>query len=305
MPLEVRMEGCGNTFVVVDKLGKELGENREARQQYATESARRNWDENFVADGFLFVLPGKNAAENDNKNNYDLEMEYYDIDRTKVEAVLENMCGNGIRCFSRYGFDNITRKKEMRVMTGDGIKEVSVDGNQVRVNMGPARDFTKISDNSYLVNTSLAHIVNIYDETELDSHKDLELAKKLGRKTRYDAELGAKLCYPDGFQVNFVNITGPQEAKVVTYEKGVEDLTLACGTGCTAVGYVLAQARGLQYPIIVKNRGGNVKIDFENNNLFLIGPADYVIDNNTNNKKIDLIPEPIRGRIFDHIMFVD
>jgi diaminopimelate epimerase len=101
--------------------------------------------------------------------------------------------------------------------------------------------------------------------------------------------LGAALRYhphfaPKGTNVNFVRITGPSAVAVRTYERGVEDETLACGTGVVATALILHEKHGAPSPVFVRVRGGDtLSISFEKEgssyrNVTLIGPADFVFE---------------------------
>ncbi len=253
-----KMHGCGNTFVVVDTAGHE---QHDAQNRHFAEAFVRT--DGFRPDGFLFVTREKTR------------MIYYDIDRATGMASRAGMCGNGIRCFARYVHDSYGIGPFMQIMTDDGVKDATVTGNTVSVNMGPAREFGTIDENTYHVNTSIAHIVRFDDALKYDDSY-LQKARAEGRTIRFDKALMARFGHPEGFQVNFVRVDNKQKIAIATYEAGVEDITQACGTGATASAYVAASVRGAAYPVEVKNIGGELVIDSRKGDLYLTGPAEYI-----------------------------
>lgn len=281
-----KMHGCRNTFLVVDdyfhELNRRIADYRllSAPQDLADEVDRINEklaeelveSNGFRPDGFLFVMP----------ENGNFRMKYYDIDRKTGRAARANMCGNGIRCFARYVYDHYYTEPYLTIITDDGPKKVFISEKGVSVNMGPPREFCAVNkaEEMYFVNTSIAHII-CFRDIDPYSPSDLEKARTDGRKIRFDKGLMERLGHPEGFRVNFVKLangidTAMSGIDIVTYESGVEDLIMACGTGATASAYVSARVKGFDYPILVRNRGGNVSVDMRNNNLYLIGPAEYM-----------------------------
>lgn len=244
------MNGCGNTFIVVDEI---TGDPVQNKRKFVQETSRLQ-----EMDGFLFIQPSK--------GDWDIGMRYFDRDGTE-----ENMCGNGIRCVARYAFDHGYVKRNHTIMTGDGPKDIYVVNGLIRVNMGPPREFRKIRD-GYFVNTSLAHVVYFRDDL------DIKEAFETGRRTRYDNGLMQEVGHPEGLHANFVELADPSTIRIMTYEVGVEDITQACGTGSVASAYVSSETMGSRFPMTVVNRGGEVHVDRRKNgvtSLYLTGPAEY------------------------------
>lgn len=247
----VEMHGCGNSFIIVDEI---TGSKVSDKKKFVVERAAASG-----VDAVIFVqhLPGiRNVV-----------MQYFDRDGTE-----EAMCGNGIRCVAKYAFDNHYVGKDHVIMTGDGPKNIHVNGDgHIEVNMGPAREFGAIGD-GYFVNSSLAHVV--YFRNELD----IKEAFDLGRRTRYDEPLMKILGHPEGLHANFVKVLDDRTIDIMTYEVGVEDITKACGTGAVASAYVSARIMGCGFPIQVKTPGrmGDLYVDMKKSDLYLVGPAEYV-----------------------------
>lgn len=260
-----KMSGCGNNFLLFDSIDGLLI-NRD-RKAFARGEVAKKREEGFIPDGFLFVLPPENGA--------DLRMEYWDINRETGEPVIANMCGNGIRCVGRYVYDKY-RKKDMSIITDDGLKYLSVDQKKdIHVNMGPPREFCKINEDMYFVNSSLPHVVCLRERLDITNPGHVETARIDGKRIRHDKSLMDRLCYNE-LHVNFARRSGEKEIEIITFEAGVENLTMACGTGATASAYVISEVYGLGYPIKVMNRGGQLKVDKRGLDLYLIGPAVYI-----------------------------
>ena len=258
-----RMHGCGNSFILVDPETR----YRNNGDVDIGKMKQLSGVENLDADGLL-VLTRPGGKE--------FGMQYYDIDRATKELTKTAMCGNGIRCLARYAHDQYGTGSTFRILTGDGVKEVTVSGSDVNVKMGPVKGLRKIADDEYFLHNCIAHIVYLVPELEFGESGHLEMARTKGRKTRYDQELMKRLGHPEGFQVNFSKKDDAHTIKNLTYEAGVEDLTLACGTGSVAAAYINAFAGGTSYPTMVINRGGDLVIDRKGRDLYMVGPAEYI-----------------------------
>lgn len=242
------MHGCGNTFVLIDEYNGELIKNTE-KKNYVIKVADKN-----NVDGVLFLTKSDEA---------DIGMQFYDRDGTK-----ETMCGNGIRCFTRYAFDKGYIKNNARILTGDGIKKVELSEGVVSVNMGAARYFKQI-DYYYFAFTGVPHIVIFVDKLNKKE------AFERGRKLRYDKTLCSLLGHKEGININFVKKLSKNELKILTYEVGVENLTKACGTGSTAATFISSKVKNCTFPMKVHNIGGLLTINKKNNELILSGNAEY------------------------------
>jgi diaminopimelate epimerase len=246
-----KLHGCKNSFLVLDEI---KGEKVEDRKEYVIKRADKEG-----VDGVLFVTKSSSLEV------ADLEMVIYDRDGT-----LEDMCGNGIRCFARYSYDQGYIKENSRILTGDGVKEVSVSGDIISVNMGMPKDFKTFKDNLYFARTGLPHFVSFTENL------DLEKANKEGRIIRYNKNICGLAGYPEGMCVNFVKIDGTHNLSILTYEVGVERVTNACGTGSTASAYVSNVLGHCEFPITVRNIGGELLIDVKKGRLIMKGNAEYL-----------------------------
>ena len=192
------------------------------------------------ADGFM-SLDFYDAA--------DIRLHFYNHDGSRAE-----MCGNGARCICRFAYDNGIVGEKMTVETDAGIVEgerISERVYRVRLNDPTDIDLNKKEGVAYAV-VGVPHAV-----TELDSlewSRSGELLER-ARELRYDK------CFDRGANVNFYSMLDNDTVRILTYERGVEDFTLACGTGSGAVATIL-WSRGVLSggALTVKNRGGDLEL---------------------------------------------
>jgi diaminopimelate epimerase len=231
------MNGAGNDFVVIDNL--------DLRHTLTTERIARLCDRHFGigADGLL-------AAEPSDQPGADFRMRYYNADGGEAE-----MCGNGARCFARF-VQNLPRAETERVrfLTPAGLIAAEYVGQEVRINLTAPKE-TQVDQRAdfgwgeityHFMNTGVPHVVVFVPEAER-----AEVVAQ-GRAIRRSS------IFPRGTNVNFVQVVDGGDLIVRTYERGVEDETLACGTGVTASALLTHRARGLALPLRVKVRGGDI-----------------------------------------------
>ena len=258
-----KMNGAGNDFVMLDNRAGELALSGE---QIAHLCDRHR---GIGADGLLAVEP----AEADG----DFRMRYYNADGGEAE-----MCGNGARCFGRY-VDRITGRggQPVRFETIAGIVGAEFEGDEVKITLSEPFDLalgaTLLVDGSertvHSVNTGVPHAVLVVDELE-----DIDIRKD-GSDVRFHDHF-----QPAGTNVNFQLVLGPETIAIRTYERGVENETLACGTGMVANAIIHNQLTGSEPPIHVQVRGGEtLKVGWERDgdayrNVTLTGPADFVFE---------------------------
>lgn len=262
-----KMQGAGNDFIIINNM--ELKVPVEKLSQIANKLCQRKVS--IGADGFMVVDYPEGDA--------DFKMRFYNQDGSIGE-----MCGNGARCISRYAYLNKIAGKKMAFETGAGIVRAEVlEGRLVKVELNKP-EVIKLNNDieidnkklecSYieLGNPGLPHAVVKYDL----QHTDYNEIFNLGRKIRYYEG------FPKGANVNFFEVIDDSTAIVKTYERGVEDLTLACGTGSasTAVALILKGYLKANKAKII-NSGGELFIEVERNNdmiekLYLIGDTNIV-----------------------------
>ena len=232
-----KFSGAGNDFVIIDNRQNIIPEGR---ADFVSKVCARRIS--VGADGLLLV---------ENSDVADFRMRYYNSDGGEVET-----CGNGARCIARFAYtENIVSSSKMTFETRAGIYGAEVKTDTVKLHMGDAVDMRlnfplTLSDgihNVSFVNTGVPHVIFPVDDLEKVD------VVKLGRETRYHEAF-----QPEGTNANFVTIRGRNDLDIRTYERGVEDETLACGTGCIAAAIISAAVEKAESPIIAHTRGGNL-----------------------------------------------
>jgi diaminopimelate epimerase len=214
----------------------------------------------------------------ENSQHADFKMRLFNRDGSEGE-----MCGNGARCIARYAFvENIApRKMVFETMAGNIYAEVGEV--LVKIKMGDIKINGFNEDRK--VNTCRGELICNYIIAgvphcvifikDLDRITDDEL-RGLGREIRFNKEE-----FPEGTNVNFVQELGESRVKVITYERGVEDLTMACGTGSTASALIACIKKGYISPVEVVTRGGLLRVYFNKTcgmftDIYLEGEARFI-----------------------------
>lgn len=258
-----KMNGAGNDFVMLDNRDGKLSLSRE---QIARLCHRQR---GIGSDGLLAVEKAESGA--------DFRMRYYNADGGEAE-----MCGNGARCFARFARSIDPSKAKADRITFETIAGVIkadfVDEN-VRIELSEPFDleidFDLAVDGELLavssVNTGVPHAVVFVE--------DLEAAevRRFGAAIRYHDHFK-----PKGTNANFVQVIEPDLIAIRTYERGVEDETLACGTGMVACAIVHHELNEGGRPVRVRVRGGDtLEVNFRKTrdgdfkDVTLLGPADF------------------------------
>jgi diaminopimelate epimerase len=253
-----KYQGNGNDFVIIDDLNEEI--------KFSSGQIKKICDRHFGigADGLMLLRPSK---------QYHFKMLYYNSD-----GYLASMCGNGGRCIAAFAYFRGIVPVKMTFDAYDGEHEAVVEENFPEKNEMDISlkmtDVKKIEKNGkyYFLDTGSPHYVEFVDKVaEIDVVKE-------GRKTRQSERFS-----PDGTNVNFVELT-ESRMFVRTYERGVEDETLSCGTGVTASA-ISAFLESGQMGQKIHTTGGDFTVRFEQNNsifsnIWLRGPAKLVFKGN-------------------------
>ena len=256
-----KMNGAGNDFIIINNIEEALPEA--AFPAIAAKLCERHLS--IGADGLMVV----ERAVGDG----DYRMKFYNSDGSEGE-----MCGNGARCICRYGYENGLAGDVQRVETVSGtVIGWRLDKRTYRVKLNPATrvelDYSAEAegvsyDCSYveLGTPGLPHAVVHMEGLGRIPGSEL---KVLGRKLRF-----AK-AFPKGANVNFYEFQSDGTLLIRTYERGVEDLTYACGTGTGSTALVLKR-KGLvpaEGSVTAKVHGGRLSVDVEGDELWLTGPT--------------------------------
>ena len=257
------MHGAGNGFVLLDNTHSDLSE-----EDCRTLAVRLCTADGM--DGLIAIIPASDA---------DIGMLFINSDGSVGE-----MCGNGARCLAKYAVEHglASDPGNIRIRTDAGLvraRRVTDEVYEVRLNdpsvLDPHRHvyfdgqdfdcfYTELGD------PGIPHAVIF---TEDDPHLCRDALRETGRAIRYAKE------FPRGANVSFVQKTGPDTAKAVTYERGVEDFTLACGTGCGAVACAFSVLSGTpRTHVTIEMPGGTLDVSLINKsgiirNILLTGPA--------------------------------
>ena len=247
-----KYQGTGNDFVMIDN---RAGLFPKDNVQVVAQLCDRRFG--IGADGLILL-------ENDTET--DFKMVYYNSDGNT-----SSMCGNGGRCLVAFAKDLKVIDNSCTFIATDGLHHATIanDGT-VSLQMIDVANIKKESDYTFM-NTGSPHHVQIVDDLELYN------VKANGAALRYGALYGAA-----GSNINFVKKISDDTFSLRTYERGVEDETLACGTGATAVAIAMNATGKTDETFINLNvEGGKLAVSFDKNgdnyvNVFLIGPAKFV-----------------------------
>lgn len=252
-----KFQGAGNDFIIIDnRLDFLPALSKETIEKWC------NRRFGIGADGLMLLNKHKSA---------DFKMIYFNSDGGE-----STLCGNGARCISALASLLMNNQKHLKFEAIDGIHEADIlsfnqqDVWQVSVAMN---DVTSISahQSDWVLNTGSPHYVQLVDEVE-----NLNV-KSEGSKIRYNDNFKN-----EGINVNFLKAIDSKTIYLRTYERGVEDETLSCGTGVTAAALVYSKEMSDgNHQIDVQTKGGNLQVKFlkqgENFSLIsLIGPANLV-----------------------------
>ncbi|MFQ9308394.1 MAG: diaminopimelate epimerase [Paraclostridium sordellii] len=262
-----KLHGVGNDFIAIDGRFDNIDSN-----DYS-DLAKRVCHRHFGigADGLLVVK---------NSDVCDVEMVYYNSDGSRA-----NMCGNGLRCFCKFVYDNnIVNENEFTVYTLDGVKKISLNIyndkiNTIRVNMGKAnfnpKNIPVNTDKEVFINEKLV-IDNkefIVSSVLMGVPHTIVFVDEINKKEIYSyGELIEKnKVFPQNTNVNFVKIDDRDNIKVYTWERGC-GYTLGCGTGMTASVIVANYLDKVDNIVNVSSEGGTVKIEILDD-VYMIGNA--------------------------------
>jgi diaminopimelate epimerase len=260
-----KMNGAGNDFILIDN---RAGDVRLDSSQIARLCDRHR---GIGADGVLLLENANNRA--------DFRMRYFNADGGEAE-----MCGNGARCFARFANKVARAQRKISFETPAGVIVAELVDDLVKLQMTEPTDLGMNLKLSVANENKIVHFINsgvphvVIPVPRID---DIDVPRE-GSAIR-----SHKMFSPKGANVNFIEKRGPKKIAVRTYERGVEDETLACGTGIVASALIFAAAEDTGGPITVIARGGDeLQVGFERTgnefrNVRLTGPAEFVFEGAT------------------------
>ncbi len=226
-----KYEGTGNDFIIINNSERCI--KHDNHQLFAWMCDRRF---GIGADGLILV---------EEKKGFDFEMIFFNSDGFSA-----TMCGNGGRCVADYVMRNITGRRLLKFMAADGPHQAMPLDDLIDLSINDVNGFSVTEDGIFL-NTGVPHLVAFREDTDNISIRDE------ARPIRFSSRYG-----PEGTNVNFVALTG-NGLKVRTYERGVEDETLSCGTGVTASAIAAVASGRIDLPDVdVAVKGGKLRVRF-------------------------------------------
>lgn len=245
-----KYQATGNDFVVVD--------NRLGELSFTKEQIEKICDRKFGigADGLMLI-------EKHPTLNFNLE--YFNSDGT------QSLCGNGSRAAVHFASQLGLVNGHANFQAYDGPHQAELSNGIIRLKMNNVNEVKQIGDD-FFIHTGSPHFIRFV--TDIDNYPVFEE----GRKIRYSE--GFK---PGGTNVNFVELHSNNTITVRTYERGVEDETLSCGTGVTAAALAVSY-RQYSSPVKIKTLGGDLSVEYKSGQagtfqeVFLIGPAKMVFE---------------------------
>ena len=253
-----KYQGTGNDFVMLDNLNGQYDSLTIPQIQLIC-------DRRFGvgSDGLIKI---------NSHNSSDFEVEYFNSDGSK------SFCGNGARCSVAFAETLGVNVSDTSFLGIDGLHNASKNQDVISLEMGDVSEITKI-ENDFVIYTGSPHYIRF-----IDAINDLDIVQ-FGKKVRYSEEFKN-----EGINVNLVEIVNANNLIVNTYERGVEDETLSCGTGVTACVLAFAYQTQLlgEHKVSVKVKGGNLSVFFNQETLgkfttiHLIGPGQFVFSGEIN-----------------------
>ncbi|HLE88254.1 MAG TPA: diaminopimelate epimerase [Candidatus Brocadiaceae bacterium] len=266
-----KMHGIGNDYVYINCFEEEI---KDPVKLAPIVSDRHS---GVGSDGLILILPSMTA---------DCKMRIFNADGSEAQ-----MCGNGIRCVAKYVYDHkITQKNPLTVETQAGVKTVQLfttNGkvSSARVNMGKPKLMrseipmlgkeTQVIDETLTISKGVSFWItcvsmgNPHCVIFVDNFDKIDLP-------HYGAEIERHHSFPERTNVHFVKVHSPKEVTMKTWERG-SGITLACGTGASAVCVASVLNRKTERKILAHLPGGALELEWaEDGNVYMTGPATEV-----------------------------
>ncbi|MFQ5455903.1 MAG: diaminopimelate epimerase [Nitrospirota bacterium] len=258
-----KLSGSGNDFIIIDN-----------RDNIIKKRGLPLFVKNICRDRFSIGADGVILIESSSKA--DLKWRIFNSDGSEAE-----MCGNGMRCSARFAYMKGISKEKMTFETVAGIFNAEIKEKNVKVKFRDPHDIRLdmailIEDdvcNGHSINTGVPHLVYFVDDVDKTD------VVKIGRITRYH-----ELFKPAGTNVNFITVMDRENISIRTYERGVEDETLSCGSGSVASALIAALFNKVVSPVIISTEGGERLIVYFNHDgdrlsdIYLEGDARMIYD---------------------------
>jgi diaminopimelate epimerase len=247
-----KYQGTGNDFVMIDnRNGIFDHENHELIARLC------NRKFGIGSDGLILI---------EDHSEHDFEIIYINPDGSK------SLCGNGSRCAVMFAHDINMIDYETTFLTIEGPLQAHIENKLVHLRMPDVTDIKVTEKEDLYLNTGSPHYVRFVENVE--SYNVLDTGKEIRQSTEFA---------PEGTNVNFVQLKNKGEIFVRTYERGVENETLSCGTGVTASALAFGK-NSKKGEVKIMTLGGELTVRFDQfregefQNIYLIGPAEKVFE---------------------------
>lgn len=230
-----KMHGAGNDFIMIDDMKLAFPDSPELT------AALCEFHRGIGADGIILLRPAENT---------DFEMKYFNSDGSEAE-----MCGNGARCTAVFALDRGIAGRKMTFSTGAGPVAADVDGERVRIGLEPVHGLRLGIELPGSITAGFAvsgvpHTAILVDDARGWARERLV---ETARAVRFDPAFA-----PAGTNVNIVTVESGHRLIYRTYERGVENETLACGTGALGVSVIAAHIGKVSSPVECETSGGDI-----------------------------------------------
>ena len=250
-----KYEGTGNDFIILDNRNGEYSSLSQA-------NVKKFCDRRFGigADGLMLL---------NKKEGYDFDMTYFNADGREG-----SLCGNGSRCMIKFAWNTGIQKENYFFTAADGEHEAKLNVDGIVLLKMQNVNTIRSHHSDFILDTGSPHFIRLVPEV-----MQLDVFKK-GKEIRYSPEFEK-----EGINVNFVEqLEEPDKIIVRTYERGVENETLSCGTGVTAAALVCYHNENGFNEVEIKTPGGKLNVEFDRTadgafkNIWLCGPAEKVFE---------------------------
>ena len=266
-----KMHGAGNDFIIINNIDGAIPES--VLPELAAGLCAQHVS--VGADGIMVVAAPRQGG--------DFRMIFYNSDGS-----LGEMCGNGARCIARYGYENGLSGETQRIETTAGLvtgQRVTKRLYKVRLNDPSVIDLHRsvsVGGTAYncsyieLGDPGIPHAIVLMPDWD---ERDHDMLRALGRALRFAEE------FPRGANVSFVKVVDVGHVKAITYERGVEDFTLACGTGCGSIAAALRLLGLSGDELVISMPGGELTVSLTTSggsvqDIYLTGPTNVVCTGN-------------------------
>ncbi len=283
-----KMHALGNDYIIINEFDEIIIEE-ENKEEFSRKVCKRGFS--IGADGVIFV-------QKPTDDKYDVRFRIFNSDGSEAE-----MCGNGIRCFSKYVYEKVLKKNPLNVETKGGLRisEMEIENDTVKtikVFMGnpkfklkdiPMKIEGKSEDDVFLneeiklknalLNSVKLSVVNVGNPHAVIFLKDNNLKAPFIRT--HLNELGHEIehheAFPEKINVHFVEVLSPEKIKIITWERGA-GYTTACGTGTTSSVIVAHKLGKTGNKVLAHLDGGDLEIEIKEDGAYMKGDAVVVYD---------------------------